>query len=159
MPSNLIQHQTSISGNVVMLCRFLRKKSFSISPAEEADALQAISFLPINSENYFREALKAVLSKNAFQRTNFDEYYSEFKYELAKATDSKIKDKLEKKDKKSEAQKKDAQFESLKNWLNLSASDEEKEIASYSDIELLARKDFSDLSQEEMQLMMRLLKK
>jgi uncharacterized protein with von Willebrand factor type A (vWA) domain len=159
MPSNLIRHQTTISGNIVLLCRFLRKKSFNITAIEAADALKAISYLPINSEAYFREALKAVLSKNAFQRTHFDEYYSEFKDQLKKASDSKVRVKPEEKDKKSEAQKKTAQFESLKDWLNLTPSEDEKTVSSFSDLEVLTRKNFSDLSEEEMRLVMRLLQK
>lgn len=155
----LTTHQTELSANVVLLCRFLRKKGFQIGPQEEADALIALTFLPIQKESYFRNALKSVLTKNQYQQQKFDEFYKEFWHQLSKARDSKVKDKKEKKDKQSEAQKKDAQFESLKNWLNLSTSDEEKQISSYSDIEILARKNFSDLSQEEMQLMMRFLKK
>lgn len=159
MPSNLIQHQTTLSGNIVLLCRFLRNKSFNITATEEADALKAISYLPINSENNYREALKAILSKNAFQRTHFDEYYSEFKEQLKKASDSKVKDIPEKRDEKSESQKKAAQFESLKDWLNLNPSKDEKTVSSFSDLEVLTRKNFSDLSDEELRLMMRLLQK
>lgn len=159
MPSNLIQHQTTLSGNIVLLCRFLRNKSFNITATEEADALKAISYLPINSENNYREALKAILSKNAFQRTHFDEYYSEFKEQLKKASDSKVKDKPEERDEKSESQKKAAQFESLKDWLNLNPSKDEKTVSSFSDLEVLTRKNFSDLSDEELRLMMRLLQK
>ena len=158
MPSTLIQHQTELSGNIVLLCRFLRKKSFNITGTEEADALKAISFLPIHSENYFREALKSVLTKNQFQQTKFDEYYHEFKEQLKKATDSKVKELPEEKQ-KPEKKSKEAQFEALKDWLNLSPSEEEKEISSYSDIEVLTKKDFLDLSEDEMRLMMRVLQK
>lgn len=154
-----ITHQTELSANVVLLCRFLRKKGYPLSAMEEADALQSLTFLPIHKEIYFKNALKALLTKNQYQQQKFDEFYSEFWHQLSKARDSKVKEKEEQKDKQSEAQKKDAQFESLKNWLNLNAADDEKPIASYSDIEILARKNFFDLSQEEMQLMMRLLKK
>jgi len=155
----LITHQTTLSANVVLLCRFLRVKSFAIGPAEEADALKAISYLPINSENYFREALKTVLSKNAYQRSKFDEYYAEFKDQRSKASDSKVKGKANPRDNKSEVQKKEAQFESLKNWLNLNPSTDEKEVSSYSHLEVLTRKNFLDLSEDEMRLMMRLLRK
>lgn len=155
----LIKHQTTLSANVVLLCRFLRVKGFAIGPTEEADALKAISYLPINSEYYFREALKTVLSKNVFQRSKFDEYYAEFKDQLSKAADSKVKEKPNPRDNISEAHKKEAQFESLKNWLNLNPSTDEKEVSSYSHLEVLTRKNFLDLSEDEMRLMMRLLKK
>jgi len=155
----LTGHQTELSANIILLCRFLRKKGYTIGPQEETEALNSLTFLPIQKEIYFKHALKAILTKNQYQQKKFGEFYSDFWYQLSKASDSKIVDKEEKKDKKSETQKKNAQFESLKNWLNLNGSNEEKQIASYSDVEKLARKNFSDLSQEEMQLMMRLLKK
>ena len=97
-----VAHQTELSANVVLLCRFLRKKSFNLTTTEEVDALKAISFLPIHSEDYFREALRSVLTKSQFQQTKFDEYYLEFKEQLKKATDSKVKELPEEKQKKSE---------------------------------------------------------
>jgi len=151
-------HQTELSANIVLLCRFLRQKNFSISATEEADALKAISFLPINSENYYREALKAVLSKNAFQRIKFDEYYFEFKDQLKKASDSKVKELSEEKTQHEQKSKQD-QFEALKDWLNLSPPEEEKEVAAFSDLEVLTKKDFLDLNEDEMRLMMRVLQK
>ncbi len=157
--SHLITHQTTLSGNVVLLCRFLRAKGFKIGVAEEADALQALTFLPISKKAYFKDALRAILAKSRFQQLKFDEYYAEFWDQLSKAVDSKIKELPTKKDKKTDAQKKEAQFESLKSWLNLQPAKEEKEIASFSDLNVLSKKNFSDLSTEEMRLMMRLLQK
>lgn len=156
--SSTISHQTELSGNIVLLCRFLRKKNFNIATAEESDALKAISFLPINSEYYFQEALKAVLSKSEFQRTHFDDYYSEFKKQLEKAPDSKVKDVPEEKA-QPEKKTKAAQFEALKDWLNLIPSGEEKEVAAFSDLEVLTKKNFLDLSEDEMRLMTRVLHK
>lgn len=153
-----IPHQTELSANIVLLCRFLRKKSFNITATEEADSLKAISFLPIHSEEYFREALKSVLTKSQFQQTKFEEYYNEFKEQLKKATDSKVKELPEEKQ-KPEKKSKEAQFEALKDWLNLSPSEEEKEVSSFSDMEVLTKKNFLDLSEDEMRLMMRVLQK
>lgn len=153
-----VAHQTELSTNIVLLCRFLRKKSFNLTATEEADALKAISFLPIHSEDYFREALRSVLTKSQFQQTKFDEYYHEFKEQLKKATDSKVKELPEEKQ-KPEKKTKEAQFEALKDWLNLNPSEEEKEVSSFSDMEVLTKKDFLDLSEDEMRLMMRVLQK
>ncbi len=155
----LIKHQTTISGNIVLLCRFLRQKGFALSATEEADALQSLTFLPIDQEKYFKEALKAILAKSKYQRQKFNEYYDEFWDQLSRAVDSKTKEAPVKKEKKSDAQKKQAQFESLKSWLNLTPADEEKEVSSFSDLEVLTRKNFSDLSKEELRLMMQLLQK
>ncbi|MEP3210485.1 MAG: VWA domain-containing protein [Maribacter sp.] len=157
MPST-IAHQTELSANVVLLCRFLRKKGYKLSTLEESDALRAISFLPIHSEEYFKEALRSVLTKSQFQRTKFDEYYQEFKDQLKKASDSKVKELPEEK-KQPEKKTKAAQFDALKDWLNLTPSDEQKEVAAFSDLEVLTKKNFLDLSEDEMRLMMRVLRK
>ncbi len=159
MEAELIGHRTQLSSNIVLLCRFLRTKGFPVSTSEEADALRAITYLPIDKEMYFKGALKAVLTKNQYQQTIFDELYIEFWQQLSKATDSKLKDLEEKRPKQSDSQKKQAQFESLKEWLNLHPSEEEKEVSSYSTIDVLAKKDFVDLSAEEMLLMIRMLRK
>lgn len=159
MSSPYIRHQTELSAHVVLLCRFLRKKGFPLGASEEADALSAITVLPIHKESYFKQALKAILTKNRYQSEKFDEYYSEFWKQLSKATDSKTKSAPIQKNKKSEVQQQQARFESLKDWLNLNPSEEQKSMATFSDLEVLTKKDFADLSEEEMRLMMRLLKR
>lgn len=153
-----ISHQTELSAHIVLLCRFLRKKGYNLTATEESDALRALGMLPLHSERYFRESLKAVLSKSEFQRSHFDGYYLEFKKQLEMASDAKIKDVLEEApqpEKKSKA----AQFEALKDWLNLNPSQEEKEVAAFSNLEVITKKDFLDLNEEEMRLMMRVLQK
>lgn len=150
--------RTELSANIVLLCRFLRNKGFTISATEEADALTAVSYLPIHAEDYFREALRSVIAKSQFQQAKFNEYYYEFKEQLKKATDSKVKELPEGK-KQPEKKNRATQFEALKDWLNLTPSEEEKEIAAYSDFEVLSKKDFLDLSEDEMRLMLRVLQK
>ncbi len=159
MREPLISYRTELSANIILLCRFLRKKGFPLSATEEADALTAISQLPIHQESYFKQALKAILTKNRYQFEKFDEYYSEFWKQLSKAADSKTKEETIQSNATSEAQKQQARFESLKDWLNLNPSEEQMEIASFSDLEVLTKKDFADLSEDEMRLMMRLLKR
>lgn len=159
MEQPLIQHQTELSGNIVLLCRFLRNKGFPVSVIEEADALSALSHLSVRREKEFKEALKIVLAKNQYQFEKFDGYYKEFWDQLSKAVDSKTKDTLERKNKRNEAREQEIRFDSLKSWLNLKPSEEEKAVSSYSDFEVLTKKSFSDLNEEEMRLMMRLLEK
>ena len=118
-----------------------------------------MTYLPIQKEIYFKRALKAVLTKNRHQQSVFDDLYVEFWQQLSRATDAKLKDVEERRPQQSDSQKRQAQFESLKDWLNLHPSEEEKEVSSFSGIEVLTKKDFVDLSEEEMHLMMRLLQK
>ncbi len=126
---------------------------------EEADALRAISELSIHKESDFKQALKAILTKNRYQFEKFDTLYAEFWKQLDKATDSKTKEEPIQKNERSKAQKQQVRFESLKDWLNLNPSEEQKDMATFSDLEVLTKKDFRDLSEDEMQLMMRLLKR
>lgn len=159
MPSTLITHRTELSAIIVLLSRFLRKKGFPLSAAEEADALSAITHLPIHQESYFRQALKAILTKNRYQFEKFDAYYAEFWKQVAMAADSKTKEEPVQSNQKSKTQQQQARFESLKDWLNLNPSEEQKDVATFSNLEVLTKKDFSDLSEDEMRLMMRLLKR
>ena len=159
MQEPYITYRTELSANIVQLCRFLRTKGFPLSATEEADALSALTELPIQKEYHFKQALKTVLSKNRYQFQKFEDYYIEFWKQLDKARDSKTKDEPVPKKKESETLKRQASFESLKDWLNLNPSEEQKEIAAFSNLDVLTKKDFSDLSEEEMRLMMRTLQK
>ncbi len=100
-----------------------------------------------------------ILSKNQYQFSIFDTYYDEFWEQLSKAVDAKTKEIPSQKNNRLDTQKKEAQFESLKSWLNLKPANETIEITSFSSLEVLTKKNFSDLSTEEMRLMMRLLEK
>ncbi len=155
---NLVTYQTSLSGNIVLLCRFLRQKGFNVSTSEEADALRALALLPIGSEGYFKAGLRAILAKNRFQQQHFDEYYEEFWQQLRQARDAKVKEVPTEKPKRQSVREQQARFDSLKSWLNLMPAEEEKEVATYSDLHVLSRKHFADLSQEEMRLMTRVLR-
>ena len=95
-----IQRQTSISGNLVQLSRFLRKHGFNIGTRAESDAMEALACLPIHNSQLFRSALKAVFVKSRWQYEHFDDLYDEFWNQLKKAVDSKTKELPEKKDQK-----------------------------------------------------------
>ncbi len=152
-----IRRQTEISGNLVLFCRFLRQKGYALGMREEADALRALEYLSFDSEDAFIEALRAILAKSRLQQLRFKEYYLEFWNELEHALNAKLKERP--RQQHSEAQKRKAQFEALKSWLNLLPAEEEKEIAAASPVEILSRKHFADLSPDEMRLMMRMLRK
>ncbi len=159
MPDKLISYPTSITHIVVLFCRFLRSKRFSVGPNEEADALQALTLLPIGHKRNFRQALQAVLVKNKYQYDHFAGLFDEFWNELEKFKKSKVKERPLHQQKKSTARQQQAQFEALKSWLNLKPATEEKAVAAYSDLNVLTKKDFAELSPDEMRLMMQLLQK
>jgi hypothetical protein len=153
-----VTYQTTISGNVVLLCRFLRKRGFLLGASEEAKALEALSWLPLTNEARFIYGLKTMLAKNRHQFKKFDEFYREFLEERSKAANSKQKeDTRESGGREMEALNRQDQFERLKNWLKLHPSGDAETIPSYSGQEVLAKKRFSELDPDEMKLMMRLL--
>jgi len=153
-------YQTTISGNVILFCRFLRKRGYQLGPNEEARALEALSYLPLSDEETFIYGLKTVLAKNRRQFKKFDDYFGEFWKDREKATTSKEGNNIHKSDqRKPDARDRALQFEFLKSWLNLSPVDDYKAIPSYSDQEVLTKKDFSALDPDEMMLMLRLLRK
>ncbi len=159
MESKYISYQTEFSANIVLLCRFLREKGYLLTASDEITAITSLQHIPFDKERFLKQALQITLSKNHFEYVNFEDLYTEFWSQLSKAVDSKIKDKEDNKERSSDSQKQQARFDALKSWLNLTPSEDEKVISSYSELEVLTKKDFNDLSQEEMELIMRLLKK
>ncbi|NAS11582.1 vWA domain-containing protein [Poritiphilus flavus] len=159
MPPELHTYQTSLSANIIQFGRFLRSKGYSIGPQEESDALNALGFLSMRKEDLFRQALKTVFSKNFYQFAQFEDLYREFWSELDRAQDSKLKKKQDKKTLQQSSLRKELKFQALKDWLNLNPSEEEQPTASYSDLEVLSRKNFSDLSPDEMELILSALKR
>ena len=155
----LIQRQTAISGNIVQLCKFLRNKSFALGAREESDAMEALCILPIGDKNVFRSALKSIFVKSKWQYEQFDGLYDEFWDQLKKAVDSKIKETPENKEENTIPNANQPSFETLKSWLYNNQTEEQKNVASYSNLEVLTRKKFEDLSLDEMRLIMALLRK
>ncbi|MBT8184744.1 MAG: VWA domain-containing protein [Eudoraea sp.] len=159
MRQPLVSYRTALSANMVYFCRYLRNKGFNLGPTEEADALNAIGKIPIGKERVFRQTLRTVLAKNNYQFNVFNDLYTEFWDQYAKAVDSKIKEDKTAKTSPEVAHKRAAQFNALKDWLNLSPITDEIALNTYSDIEILTKKNFQDLSDDEMQLMMGLLRR
>ncbi len=155
----LIPRQTSLSGNIVQLSKFLRNNGFVIGAQEESDAMAALSLLTIAREDHFKSALKSIFSKSKWQHEQFDGLYDEFWNQLKKAVDSKTKEVLEDKKDSATTNSQPPAFETLKSWLYNDVTDEEEQVASYSSIEVLGRKDFSDMSSDELRLMISFLRK
>lgn len=155
----LVERQTTISGNLVQLCKFLRDNGFVLGTQEESDAMEALTFLPIGKENVFKMALKSTFAKSKWQFEQFDGLYEEFWEQLQKAIDSKTKDIQEKNEENTSPNPQQPSFETLKSWLYHDQTEEEKDVAAYSSLEVLTRKNFADMSSDEMRLIMAVLRK
>lgn len=154
MGGELIKRQTTLSGNTIMLCRYLRSKGFNLTTTEQEDVMKALSFIVPTSRGLYEDVLKAILCKNKYQATHFFSLYKDYVDEVKKAVDSKVKNK----EVKEKSTSSEATFQSLKNWLYGSQTEEEV-IASYSNIEVLTRKEFADMDEEEISLIMRVLER
>lgn len=130
-----------------------------VGASEEADALKALSCIPIGQKACFEDALKIILIKDQYHQSRFSDYYQEFWDQYQKAIDAKINNKDESHTKKPKTPQREAQFEALKNWLNLNPSNDEIQLAAHSALEILSKKDFSNLSEEEVRHTLRLLQK
>lgn len=156
-----ISRQTELSANMVAFCRYLRAHGFGISPAEEADALLALSFLEAYQDREsFRLGLQAALVKNVRQQQLFNELYQEYWQNLEKAVDSKTKEiPQQNKKPKGNAIQKQPSLQTLKSWLFHEQSDEEIPIATYSAQEVITEKDFSTFREDELREIKDLIRK
>ena len=150
----MIRRQGSISDNIVMFCRYLRSKGFSVSTEEEATALDALKYIDLSQPENFSLALKASLCRSKKQLDVFNELFSTFWKELHKSVDAKIKEQKTKKTAVSPEQ----QFKSLTSWLSGNRNNETEETAAYSRNENLMHKDFSAVPEDELEELMQSLK-
>src|SRR5687768_6760951 len=149
----MITRQTSLSKNIVQFCRYLRSYNFTLSVEEESTALDALQFIDYTNQDVFKLTLKTVLCKSQNELQEFDTLFNDYWKELRNAVDSKIKTKPAL---KQGAQ--DASFKSLKSWLNGNRNEDIEQIASYSFHENLAQKDFSTVTADELNELMRSIK-
>jgi uncharacterized protein len=152
----MIQRKTSLSENLIAFCRFLRNYSFIIGLQEQALALEALTLINFEEKENFKDALRTTLVKNVQNLQKFDRLFDDYWKELEKSFDSKIKDSVEKKQKKQSQA--DATFNNLKSWMNGTKSDDEQELAAYSFGENLSEKDFSTIPKENLEEVMKIIK-
>jgi uncharacterized protein with von Willebrand factor type A (vWA) domain len=151
----MMQRQTSLSANVVQFCRFLRSHNFMVGVEEEATVLSALHLLDYSNQPVFKLALKTVLCRSRQELLAYDDLFNEYWKELAKAIDSKVKTKAEPKAKPGSQ---DKSFKALKTWLNGNRNEQLEQTASYSYSESLSKKDFSLVSADEMEELVRSIK-
>lgn len=148
---DLLKRHTELSTNIIAFCRFLRSKTFSISISEERDALEALCLIPLANPETMRLILKAILTKNLYQLTQFDTLYKQYWKEVEKAVDAKIKDTPPEQSEPKPAKSNKPSLLSIKKWLYGNKNEELTEVATYSPAEVLTKKDFSNFIPEELQ--------
>lgn len=149
----MISRKTSLTGNIVQFCQFLRQKGFAAGVEEEAVTLQALQFINYSSPSIFHLALKTLLCKSKTQLDEFDELFYEYWKQVNKAINSKIKQ-----EPKKQTGPNAPSLQSLKTWLHGNRSEETIETATYSFHENLSKKDFSTVPESEMEELMQIIR-
>lgn len=154
----MISRQTTLPAHAIQFSRFLRDNAFVIGPNEESDLLISFSQSVPKTFEQQKALYKSILVKNRKQFIQFDELYDQYWAELSRAENSKTKDLEEEsqKPKKAAGQKSDLQV--LKNWLYGGRIDEEKNVATYSAMEALSKKDFSTFVTAEQKELQQIIK-
>jgi len=142
-----ISRQTDLPSHVIQLSRYFRTHGFEIGPKVEGELLTALSEKMTRSFDEHQDLHKALLVKNRKQYLEFDELYTTYWNELSKAEDSKKQEYGSKN--KGVQKEKPSELQVLKNWLYGGHVSEEKDLASYSNLEVLTKKDFSAFSDDE----------
>lgn len=144
-----MEKQNTISDHVIQFSRFLRGHKFSIGPEEEALALQALAIIPYNKPDYFKNALRATLTKSRNQLNKFDDLYAQYWSEIKKAENSKQKD-LEEEKKIPKPKPQESGVQVIKKWLSRHSQKDLVKISSYDQVEAFAEQDFSSFKKEEL---------
>jgi len=154
--NSLIQRHTEISANLVSLCRFLRDKGYGISSTEESDAMKALTLLPPSDKQLYHLVLRSAFAKTAYQYSRFEEFLLDYEAQAKRAVDDKIKSAYE--DQPQKTKNKKPSLDALKSWLYNAPTDESIELPTYSNRESLVTKEFVSMSEEEIQLVIRVLR-
>jgi uncharacterized protein len=158
--NTFLHRQTSLSAHIVQFCRYLRTEGYTISATEESDALRTLEILqPYDNADKMQLALRTILCRSQSQIERFDELYAYYFKQIEKAVDSKIAEQERQEQKpKSKARQEEAQFNALRDWLfNNQSREEEIAVHTYSSDTVLGKKDFADMTDEEMQAVYELI--
>ena len=156
--SSPILRQTNLVAHIVQFSQFLRKNGFEIGPNEQFEIFNTYQAQIPNSFEEQQQLLKAICVKNRRQFQAFDQLYEKYWSELSTAENSKKKEAKKSNPKKNKA----PSLKELKSWLYAGRIDDEEEIASYSAIEALGKKDFSSFDagdQRELREIIKILAK
>jgi uncharacterized protein len=143
---NLRTRLSSISSHVVQFGRFLRQHDFAATIDDKSNALLALQEIDFNKPPLFHLTLKSIFCKNTEQINKFDDLFNQYWKEHAKAVDSKTIEKPKIEKRKIPAVD---QLKALQSWLHGNKNNEEEHTALYSIHENMAQKDFSLITDDE----------
>lgn len=138
------QHQ-ELSANVVTFCRLLRSEGLPIGLSEETDAMSALGSIHIEDPEEFRLTLRTILARNRKEQERFDNLFESYwRGKLqADSTHLGLRKKIS-----FQTPKRSLLNPVLKDW-NKGVEKQEEGLSGYSPLELLKRKDFSNIKDSD----------
>ncbi len=138
------QHQ-ELSANVVAFCRLLRSEGLPIGLSEETDTMSALGSIHIEDPEEFRLTLRTILARNRKEQERFDHLFESYwRGKLqSDSTHLGLRKKIS-----FQNPKQSLLNPVLKNW-NEGVEKQEEGLSGYSPLELLKRKDFNGIKDED----------
>ena len=143
----------ALSANLVGFCRLLRAQRSGVALGEEQDALRALAAIDLSDPEDFRLSLRTTLAKTPAEQKLFDALFAAYwslwdrAGELGRPAPAPP----------AKAPAKRA-LTSVRDWLKQGEpTEEEREAAGYSPIEVHTKRDFKDFNAEELEEIGRLL--
>ncbi len=155
----MLKRRTDIPSHVLQFASYLRGQGLKVTTDAQVDVLHALSFSIPLSFSGFKNVLRSLLIKDRKDLIKYDELYDHYWSHLAHAENSKEKEQLKQ---SAYGGKKNLSpldhLQALKSWLNKGEATEEKEMATYSAIEVLGTKDFSSYRSDDYKELLHLLR-
>jgi uncharacterized protein with von Willebrand factor type A (vWA) domain len=142
----LIAHHHDLSANVVAFCRLLRSEGLPIGLGEETDTMLALGSIHIEDPEEFRLTLRTILARNRKEQDRFDHLFESY-WRGTMQSDSThlgLRKKIS-----FQNSKQSLLNPALKNW-NEGVQKQEEGLSGYSPLELLKRKDFNGIKDENL---------
>ena len=160
--STLLDRHHSLSANLTHFGRFLRSEGFSISADDLAGALSSLELIPPINPDTFELTLQCMLCKRQDDLEKFAQLFQIYWSERRKGEDSKLKEIEEQNDAESSeppSRPSAPPIHELRKWLNGNREEEETTIETYSTAIALEQKAFSEMSEDEILAIYRLLQR
>lgn len=143
----------ALSANVVGFCRSLRGQGSGAALGEEQDALRALAAIDLSDPEDFRLSLRTTLAKTPAEQTLFDALFNAYWSVWDRA--SELGPPPPAPPTKAPAKRTST---SIRDWLKQGEpTEEERDAAGYSPIEVHTKRDFKDFKAEELEEIGRLL--
>ena len=145
----------ALSANLVGFCRLLRAQRSGVALGEEQDALRALAAIDLSDPEDFRLSLRTTLAKTPAEQKLFDALFAAYWSLWDRAGELGRPAPAPPAPAKAPAKR---TLTSVRDWLKQGEpTEEEREAAGYSPIEVHTKRDFKDFNAEELEEIGRLL--